>query len=191
MNTRERTQAINELAANSIGVYAADHIPRRLSLPAAIVTNLDTSEKPRFHWVVFYIDRNASGTYFDSYGLASTSRWHLDRLERNCKRFKWNKKKLQSIDSNIVLCFCILVCGEYCIMFLYFMSSGRSLRTLCQVFQSDSRANDKLVSKFYKNVRRKYIGKRHGQRMRRVNNFPRATSTGTGFCMQSCKSMSQ
>ena len=183
MNIWEITQAISELAANSIGVYAADHIPRRLSLPAAIVTNLDTSEKPGSHWVAFYIDHNASGTYFDSYGLARTTRWHLDRLERNCKRFKWNKKKLQSIDSK--------VCGEYCIMILYFMSSGRSLRTFCQVFTSDSRANDKLVSKFYKNVRRKYIGKRHGQKMRRVNNFPCATSTGTDFCMQSCKSMSQ
>ena len=43
----------------------------------------------------------------------------------------------------------------------------------CQVCTSDSRANDKLVSKFYKNIRRKYIGKRHGQKIRRVNNFPR------------------
>ena len=94
MNTNEITRAISGLSANSIGVYAADHIPSRLSHPAAVMANLDTADKPGSHWVAFYIDGNARGTFFDSYGLPPTSRHHVERIRRNCTLFKWNKKKM-------------------------------------------------------------------------------------------------
>ena len=92
MNTNEITQSIRGLSANSIGVYAADHIPSRLSHPSAIVADLDTSNKPGSHWVAFYIDDHAKGTFSDSYGLPPSSQHHIERLRRNCKWFKWYKK---------------------------------------------------------------------------------------------------
>ena len=94
MNTKQITRAISGLKAYSIGVYAADHIPRNLTLPDAVVTNIDTSDKPGSHWVAFYIDKYAKGTYFDSYGLAPVSRHHIDGLRRNCACCKSNEKKL-------------------------------------------------------------------------------------------------
>ena len=95
MNMNEITHAIRGLFANSIGVYAADHIPSRLSHPSAIAANLDTSEKPSSDWVAFYRDDHARSTFFDNYGLTPLSRHHLDRFRRNCKWIKWNKKKQQ------------------------------------------------------------------------------------------------
>ena len=175
MNTKQITRAISGLSANTIGVYAADQIPRSLSLPAAVVTNIDTSDKLGSHWVAFYIDKNAKGTYFDSYGLSPVSRHHIERLRRNCATFKWNEKKLQSVNSK--------VCGEYCVMFLCYMCSGRSLRSFCNIFSRDSHVNDALAAKFYEKVKRK----NHRKRLPRTSNFPRSTSKGAGSFVQTCK----
>ena len=147
MNKNEITQSIRGLSANSTGVYAADHIPSRLNHPSAIVANLDTSDKPGSHWVAFYIDDHARGTFFDSYGLPPSSQHNIERLRRNCKWFKWNKKKLQSFDSK--------VCGEYCVMFLHCMCSGFTLRKFCNIFTRDTRSNDKIVAKFYNIIKAK------------------------------------
>ena len=181
MNTREIMRAIGALNADSVGVYAANHVPRLLSVPAAIVTNLDTSDKPGSHWVAIYIDKNGYGNYFDSYGVGPVSRHHIDRLRRNCIRFQWNKRQVQSVDSQ--------VCGEHCIMFLYHMCSGISVRKYLRLFSSNFRKNDALAIKFYQRLLKKIKTKR--LRHRRVNVFPRSHSTGHGFCNQICTSMTE
>lgn len=176
MDTRQIMSALRGLRAASVGVYAADRIPRNLSLPAAIVANTDTSDKEGSHWIAFYIDKNASAIFFDSYGSPPSSPFHLERLKRNCVRFQWNKNKLQSIDSQ--------VCGEYCIMFLYHMCSGVSLRTFVKLFSSETRTNDRMASQFYKKIVKKLKYKRRGS----VRNFPRDNSLGSGACIQTCVS---
>lgn len=180
MNTLEIIDAIGDLDADSIGVYAANHVPKLLSTPAAIITNLDTSDKPGSHWVAIYIDKNGYGIYFDSYGLAPASKYHLDRLRKNCERFQWNKKQVQSVASQ--------VCGEHCIMFLYHMCSGISLRKYLHLFSSDYGKNDALAVKFYQRLKRRMKNKTLRHRNRRVNAFPRTGSTGQGMCNQICTS---
>ena len=130
--------AIRALRANTIDVYAADHIPKILSSPVAIVTNLDTANKPGSHWVAIYIDKNGYGVYFDIYGLAPTSPHHLDRLRRNCVRFQWNKQLLQSFHSK--------VCSQYCVMFLHHMCSSSSLRSFCRIFSYNTCRNDDITA---------------------------------------------
>ncbi|OXU24072.1 hypothetical protein TSAR_011357 [Trichomalopsis sarcophagae] len=76
MNTRQIITAIRGLKADSIGVYAANHVPKLLSTPTAIVTNLGTPDQ----WVDIFIDENGYGIYFDSYGVAPVSKHHHDRL---------------------------------------------------------------------------------------------------------------
>ena len=78
------------------------------------------------------------------YGLAPVSRHHIDRLRRNYASFKWNEKKLQSVNSK--------VCGKYCIMFLCYICSGCTLRAFCNIFSRDSYVNDALAAKFYENI---------------------------------------
>ena len=87
MDTKTIMHAIHTLRANTIGVYAAEHIPKILSPPAAFVTNLDTANKPGSHWIVIYIDKNGYGVYFDSYGLATTLPHHRDRLQESITKF--------------------------------------------------------------------------------------------------------
>ncbi|OXU30014.1 hypothetical protein TSAR_009481 [Trichomalopsis sarcophagae] len=64
-----------------------------------IIANTDDHTKKGTHWIAINIDSNGYGTYFDSYGLPPMSQHHLKRLKRNCKRYQWNKKKLQRFDS--------------------------------------------------------------------------------------------
>ena len=161
--------------ANSIDVHEADHIPRSLTLPAAVVTNIDTSDKSGSNWVAFYIDKNAKGTYFDSYGLATVSRHHIDGLRKNGTSLKLNEKKLQSVNSK--------VCGEYCNIFVCYMRNGRPLRAFCNIFSCDSHVNDALAAKFYQNVKRK----NHRKRLPCANNFPRSSSKGSGSFVQTYK----
>lgn len=172
MNTQEVAAALSGVRASSSGVYAADRIPRALSLPAAIVTNMDPANKPGSHWVAFYIDNNGFGTYFDSYGLPPESPHHIDRLKRNCTRYQWNKKKLQSYNSK--------VCGEYCVAFLHHMCRHLSLRSFCDLFTRDSLRNDNLVAKFYK-----LIVKKNRNRSRLAHSMLRENCTGRGGA-QSC-----
>lgn len=171
MNTLEIVHALSGVRAESVGVYAADRIPRALSLPAAIVANTDAADKPGSHWVAFFINTAGRGIFFDSYGMPPTSPYHLDRLKRNCKSFRWNKKQLQSFDSK--------VCGEYCVMFLRHMCSGSNLRAFCKIFSNNYHQNDRLVSKFYKSISKKLKNKKS-----RANSFPRENSSGSG--VQSC-----
>lgn len=177
MNTRQIIHAIAHLKANSIGVYAADHVPRHLSLPAAVVSNIDTSDKPGSHWIAMYIDKNGYGIYFDSYGVPPLSKHHLDRLRRNCVRYRWNRKQLQSFDSR--------VCGEYCIMFLYAICNGLSLQKFNRLFSLDTKKNDDLASKFYKKIAKKLKYKRSS----RVNSIPQDANVRGGSCNQICTSM--
>lgn len=170
MDTLQIKRALRGLRAASIGVYAADRIPRTLSLPAAIVANTDASDKSGSHWVAFYVDKNAFATFFDSYGFPPSSPFHLERLKKNCARFQCNRKKLQSVDSQ--------VCGEYCIMFLYHMCSGISLRSFVNLFSSNTRSNDRTVSKFYKDIIKKL---EKNKRQHAVNNFPLDSSLGSGI----------
>ena len=130
MNTREITQAISELAANSIGVYAADHIPCRLSLPAAIVTNLDTLEKPGSHWVAFYIVvqqqvaptltalawySRHDGISIDSKEIANAS----NGTRKSCKA------SIRKYAVNIISYFCIL-----CVVGVVYGHFDKSLRQI-------------------------------------------------------------
>lgn len=181
MNTREIISAIRAVKADSIGVYAANHVPKLLTTPAAIVTNIDTSDKPGSHWVAIYIDKHGHGNYYDSYGVAPISPYHLDRLRKNCVRFQWNKKQVQSVDSQ--------VCGEHCVMFLYHMCNGISLRKYLRLFSSDFRKNDALAVKFYRTLVKRLKNNTSRHRRRRVKTFPRTHSTGRGFCNQICTSM--
>lgn len=177
MNTVQILKALRGLNAQSVGVYAADRIPKVLSLPAAIVANTDTADKKGSHWIALYIDKHAFGSYFDSYGFAPISTHHLDRIRTNCRRYQFNRKKLQSLDSQ--------VCGEYCIMFLYHMCSGVHLRQFCRIFSRDTRRNDHLAAKFYKVITKKLKNKK---KLNRLCSFPLENSVGGGFCIQSCTS---
>ena len=72
------------------------------------------------HWVAFYVDKLSNSLCFDSFGLPPIIPDHINRWRKNCKIFRWNAIELRNVRPN--------VCGQYCIMFLYYMSLGFRLQ---------------------------------------------------------------
>lgn len=178
MNTKDIARAIQDLPnARTIGVFAADRIPQKIDLPAAIIANTDEHYKPGQHWVAMYINSSGRGKYFDSYGVPPYSKHIIRSLRRNCKKYICNSKSFQSIDSE--------VCGQYCVFFLYCMCRGWSLKKFSSLFTNDSYNNDKIILRLYN----KYVRNiKHYQRIRRnIKPFP-DNNIGHGGIIQSCVS---
>lgn len=175
MNTVEISHALRGLRCQSVGVFAADRIPLILEYPAGIVVNTDIHTKPGKHWVALYIDKKGHGTFFDSYGIAPYIDHHIKRIRRNCLRYEWNVKRLQSLTTN--------VCGQYCVLFLYNMCSGKTLKEFCDTFSNSYSHNDRLVLKLYKIIvqKNKKINSCH------VIRFSNDSSKGNG--LQSCSAI--
>ena len=178
MNTHEILEALKSLNAQTVEVYAADRIPRGMTQPVRIVCNMDDHRKKGSHWVAIYIDPDEAGTYFDSYGLPPSSRYHIERLKGNCKKYRYSDKTLQSFDSTC--------CGQYTIMFLYHMCSGRDLASFHNIFTEDTRKNDAIAVGFYKKLCKRLYSKKCSSS--RTNFFTDECSRGFGLCRQSCTS---
>lgn len=126
-----------------VGVYAADTLPRRLhKTPALLICNTDPISKPGRHWVAFHIDKNRVGEYWDSYGMPPIVPQHRQFLNRLCRKWSYNNKECQAIDSQ--------VCGEYCVLYLVHKAHGYSLGTFVKkLFTTDPHKNDNTVRKLF------------------------------------------
>ena len=86
MNTNEISEYLNRyLICRKIcyGAYPANKIRTLGSLPALIVCNTDTNNRPGEHWMKIYVDEKYREEYFDSMGRFST-KWFKTFLEVNC-----------------------------------------------------------------------------------------------------------
>ena len=124
--------------------------------PCALIANTDNHDKPGVHWVAVFLNQQGHAVYFDSYGLPPQVPQHLQRVRMNCKIYKWNTKRLQSFNS--------LVCGQYCLMFLYYMSHGYTMEKFCSMFSDNCTNNDKIARHFYNNYSRYKV------KNRKINN---------------------
>ena len=125
------------------GVCSSDKLPTNVSsYPALIIANVDTSDKPGTHWVVFYFTEEREGEFFDSYGFppSNYTGTFTSFLNNNSNGWKFNSKTLQSIDSK--------VCGHYCLYFALFRSRRVSMSTIENRFSSNKSRNDFLVQWF-------------------------------------------
>lgn len=120
------------------GVYASDLLPSFCeSRGTAMVMNMDPSNFGGSHWVCLYIEKGR-GEYFDSYGLAPPLEEFVSFLNRNCRKWEYNKQELQSLDTT--------VCGHYCIWFLSERARGKSMLQIVEQFSStNTRKNDVAV----------------------------------------------
>lgn len=145
----------------------------RWTKPAAIVANTDPHTKPGSHWVAMYLNNLGHCIYFDSYGEPPAISHHLKRIQKNSRTYSWNKKHLQSLGSR--------VCGQYCVMFLHYMTRGYSLEKFCKMFSSDLKRNDQIVEKFYNRIR--------GVHRKKIkNNYNYSPHKGNGkIRIQNCK----
>ena len=134
-------------------MYSADQIPLVWGKPAAFVLNTEAHNKPGEHWVAIYVSRGGDGYYFDSFGTPPHVQSHLIRIRRNCRKLRWYTQRLQSRFSN--------VCGEYCIMFLYYMATGMGIKRFWNNFSNNLEKNDEVarrfVEKFNSNLKKNEI----------------------------------
>lgn len=158
-------------------VYAANRLPNSISIPCGIVVNTDPDFKPGSHWVAIYIDKFRNGEYFDSYGLPPFVSHHQQFLRSNCKRLVYNTVEMQSLNSD--------VCGQYCLLYLYFRAHARSLADFQKLFSQNTLENDQILrfnfKQYFKFVK---IGKNHTphkiQSCRRLRTHPSKASTSRG-----------
>ena len=104
------------------------------------VINLDDKKSKGTHWVSLFIDRNLA-LYFDSFGNEYIP---LDVL---------NKIRNKSITHNIfrILDNESIIFGFYCIAFIEYMLSGKTLLDYTNFFSpNDYKKNDKIIYKYLK-----------------------------------------
>ena len=147
MNTTQIKKALDsdkQIKHAFAGVFAADMIPSIVpQYPYLIVCNSDTSIGPGEHWLLIYICKDKKGIFFDSmghspgyYGKGCFTKF----LDDNCIFWEYNKKQLQSMYSH--------VCGQYCLVFAYYLCRNKTIDFLVNLFHGDRIWNDICVEKF-------------------------------------------
>lgn len=136
-----------------MGVFPADRIVEKWVKPCAFVFNTDVSSKPGAHWVAIHVDKNNNAWYFDSYGCGPRIREHLRVIRKNCRQIRWNTFQLQSHESSN--------CGHFCVMFLHFLSAGKSMSQFQSIFSKNLRDNDQISARFVKKICKKVRNSRH------------------------------
>lgn len=170
MDSLQVLNALHHLSgAVTTGVVPADMVPKAWTKPMALVINLDDHTRPGSHWVAVYFDTSGRGHYFDSYGIPPLHPVHLDALRRNCKIYEWNKEQFQSISSN--------VCGQFCIMYLYHMCYGGTIKSFSKFFSDEFTDNDRIVDEFHKGLLKNYVSK---------NTHNQAGNGGSKVYIQQC-----
>ena len=140
MNTNEiETVLYGDCGEYFQGVYSMDTLPVE---PSLIVCNTDPSTKPGQHWIAIYVDKNRCGEYFDSFGRAPNKHF-TDYLNEHCRTWTFNKKQLQSIISSF--------CGYYCCLYCMHRCRGINMKTIVNLFTTDTAFYDSIVYGFIRN----------------------------------------
>ncbi len=128
------------------GVIPINHLPvKKLNQSCSFIVNTEDSTKPGEHWFAIYAPKYGKIEYFDSYGLKPINQQVYDFISVNRKKFIYNSKKIQGIDSEN--------CGKYAVFYLFFRNRGLTLNNYSKFFTSNKKFNDKIINSMYK----KYI----------------------------------
>ena len=142
MNTQQIEKALRRNALTRkgfLGVFSSDKLPHTVHrYPATFVANVDSSEEPGSHWVAFYIPHRYRIEFFDSFGHAATDfPGPLSDYVNMFSKRDFNPVPLQSHTT--------VVCGHYCIYYLYSRCRGRTLKDIVSSFGPKKLGNDVKV----------------------------------------------
>ena len=140
MFSHELRECLKLIKTPHSGVYARDRMPVKVQTPSGIIVNTDPHTKPGTHWVAIYINRDRVGEFFDSYGSQPQDQF-VTYLQRQCIQFRYSRRMLQDISSH--------VCGQYCVLFLYYRSLGVSMDKFLELFTDDTKINDTVVDRLF------------------------------------------
>ena len=132
------------------GVLSIDQIPiRKIKRPCSFIINTQDSSLPGEHWFAIFIPKFGKIEYFDSYGMKPINYQVYDLILMNGKKFLYNKKAIQSSDSEN--------CGKFCIFYIYFRSRNYSMIDIQKFFISNKITNDLFITKFINVIVKKYL----------------------------------
>lgn len=151
MNTIELMHDLSRFVCDkqSYGCYALDELPReKLVKPALIISNTAPSSHSGKHWVGFYFTPGHKAEFFDSFGRPPNQKQFKQFLENNSTSFVYNNKRIQGNFSS--------VCGNFCILFLYFRCQHKSMSTFLKNFNVHTpEKNDLKVLRMYSKLSEK------------------------------------
>ena len=105
----------------------------------AYVINLDVYSDIGTHWVALYVQNN-NVTYFNYFDVE-----HIPKEIKtfiNKKNIKANIFRIQEYDS--------IMCGYFCIGFIYFMLAGKTLIEFANLFSPNIfKKNDDIILKYF------------------------------------------
>lgn len=123
-----------------LGVYPADIFPIQSLLPNCCIWNTADSRSKGEHWVACFMDEFKTAFYFDT-GGSPIPPLFLGHL-RHFRVIRLLKKPVQSPFSDL--------CGQYCMLFLHWVCSGRKPYSFIKKgFSSNLLKNDEYVDKWY------------------------------------------
>ena len=121
------------------GVYSRDNLPKTINYVAYVI-NLDEYADVGTHWIALYVQNNEI-TYFDSFGVEHVLK-EIKKFIEN-KNIKTNIFRIQ-VDNSIL-------CGYFCIGFINFMPTGKSLIDFTGLFSPyDFKENDDIILSCFK-----------------------------------------
>ena len=120
-------------------MFASDELPVINVRPSVIVVNTDPASRPGRHWICMYLDEDALGEFFDSFGLWP-QRVFERFMDKHCVTWTFNKKQMQSLVSRF--------CGHYCIWYCMMKFRKVTLYELMNAMSKDTGLNDFLVHRF-------------------------------------------
>ena len=157
MNSLEIEKVLKENNWNRfkfLGCFAADVLPTNLNnqVPVCFIANVDQSSENGSHWVAFCIPKIDHLEYFCPLGI-SFYHWPIFvNYIRNIMNFEsivMNRKRIQSINSNL--------CGVFCIEFLVKRDKGISFAIIVNSYSTTNYlCNDLQTLNFLKDLRIKY-----------------------------------
>jgi hypothetical protein len=110
------------------GVYARNRLPRRLSVPSALIGNTDPDDRPGTHWVALYIDANSRGEYYDPTGSPPFLRAYVNFMNKHCMSWTYNTVRVEERGST--------VCGHHCIVYLIHRCAGHSMTDVTRLLEN-------------------------------------------------------
>ena len=116
------------------GIYARKRLPRRLSVPSALIGNTEPDDPPGTYWVALYIDANSRGEYYDLTGRPPFLRTYINFMNKHCTSWTYNTIRVHEEGSTL--------CGHHYIFYLIHRCDGKSIGDITRTLRHPREATD-------------------------------------------------
>lgn len=125
-----------------IGTFPSDHnLPLPSWYPYALVYNTDPGHMPGSHWVAVYVETPENVDYFDSFGMPPSG-----EIARWLSKFPKVRRLNFPVQPDLSI-----LCGYYCLFFIYFRCLGNTFGTVVIKFSRSNRVyNDRMIVSWFK-----------------------------------------